>query len=192
MIKGLNTSINQKSHRTLVIFFDVVIRKKYNSIDGGISNIITLIALIPRSLDDSFVLVVIMLLGELDYASLVETGNNTLVVKIVFLLFIMMMSIVLINLIIGLSINDIASLRWGFILKLISQLFVRKEANIHKLINTVSAIKSVENLNMIISFVFPRLRNNTRVTSDTHTGHMIDDQVQMFINVFDDFLYCLV
>ena len=111
MIKGLNTSINQKSHRTLVIFFDVVIRKKYNSIDGGISNIITLIALIPRSLDDSFVLVVIMLLGELDYASLVETGNNTLVIKIVFLLFIMMMSIVLINLIIGLSINDIASLR---------------------------------------------------------------------------------
>ena len=111
MIKGLNTSINHKSHRTLVIFFYVVIRKKYNSSDGGISNIITLIALIPRSLDDSFVLVVIMLLGELDYASLVETGNNTLVVKIVFLLFIMMMSIVLINLIIGLSINDIASLR---------------------------------------------------------------------------------
>ena len=111
MIKGLNTSINQKSHCTLIIFFDIVIRKKYILCDDGISNIITLIALIPRSLDDSFVLVVIMLLGELDYASLVETGNNTLVIKIVFLLFIMMMSIVLINLIIGLSINDIASLR---------------------------------------------------------------------------------
>ncbi len=52
-----------------------------------------------------------MLLGELDYASLVESGNNTLIIKIVFLLFIMMMSIVLINLIIGLSISDIAFLR---------------------------------------------------------------------------------
>ena len=48
----------------------------------------------------------------------------------------------------------------------------------HKLINTVSAIKSVENLNMIISFVFPKLRNNTRVTDDKDTGHMIDDQVK--------------
>ena len=52
-----------------------------------------------------------MLLGELDYASLVESGNNALIIKIVFLLFIMMMSIVLINLIIGLSISDIAFLR---------------------------------------------------------------------------------
>ena len=48
----------------------------------------------------------------------------------------------------------------------------------HKLINTVSAIKSVENLNMIISFVFPKLRNNTRVTDDKDTGNMIDDQVK--------------
>lgn len=62
-------------------------------------------------MDDSFVLVIIMLLGELDYASLVESGNNTLIIRIVFLLFIMMMSIVLINLIIGLSISDIAFLR---------------------------------------------------------------------------------
>ena len=56
-----------------------------------------------------------MLLGELDAASLVESGNNTLIIKIVFLLFIMMMSIVLINLIIGLSTSDIAFLR-GYIL----------------------------------------------------------------------------
>ena len=58
---------------------------------------------------------------------------------------------------------------------------LRKEAKVHKLINTVSAIKSVENLNMIISFVFPKLRNNTRVTNDKGTGHMIDDQVKIFI-----------
>ena len=51
----------------------------------------------------------------------------------------------------------------------------------HKLINTVSAIKSVENLNMIISFVFPKLRNNTRVTNDKGTCHMIDDQVKISI-----------
>ena len=51
----------------------------------------------------------------------------------------------------------------------------------HKLINTVSAIKSVENLNMIISFVFPKLRNNTRVTDDNYTGNMIDDQVKQVV-----------
>ena len=124
-----------------------------------------------------------MLLGELDYASLVESGNNTLVIKIVFLLFIMMMSIVLINLIIGLSISDIASLRWlvNNDEQFCHRNILRKEAKVHKLINTVSAIKSVENLNMIISFVFPKLRNNTRVTDDKDTGHMIDDQVKILI-----------
>ena len=44
----------------------------------------------------------------------------------------------------------------------------------------MSAIKSVENLNMIITYVCPKLRNNTRVTSDSDTGHMIDDQVKIF------------
>ena len=66
---------------------------------------------------------------------------------------------------------------------LVNSKFIRKEAKIHKLINTVSAIKSVENLNMIISFVCPKLRNNTRVTSDNDMGHMIDDQVKV-INIF--------
>ena len=35
-----------------------------------------------RSLDDSFVFVITMLLGELDYASLAEAGDNKLVVKV--------------------------------------------------------------------------------------------------------------
>ena len=35
-----------------------------------------------RSVDDSFVVVITMLLGELDYASLAEAGDNKLVVKV--------------------------------------------------------------------------------------------------------------
>lgn len=62
-------------------------------------------------LGDSFVKVVTMLLGEFEYTDLVEGEETTWWAKLVFLLFIMMMSIVLINLVIGLSINDIARLR---------------------------------------------------------------------------------
>ena len=40
-----------------------------------------------------------------------KLGDNLMLVKLIILLFIMMMSIVLINLIIGLAINDIATLR---------------------------------------------------------------------------------
>ena len=66
-----------------------------------------------RSVDDSFVMVITMLLGELDYKEMTDpmSGDNVMLVKIIILLFIMMMSIVLINLIIGLAINDIATLR---------------------------------------------------------------------------------
>ena len=66
-----------------------------------------------RSLDDSFVIVVTMLLGEVDYDRFThnEHTENVVASKIVFLLFIMMMSIVLINLVIGLSISDISTLR---------------------------------------------------------------------------------
>ena len=52
-----------------------------------------------------------MLLGEFEYNDLVEGGEATWWTKFVFLLFIMMMSIVLINLVIGLSISDINTLR---------------------------------------------------------------------------------
>ena len=59
--------------------------------------------------------VITMLLGELDYGQMTELDSNiednVMLVKIIILLFIMMMSIVLINLIIGLAINDIATLR---------------------------------------------------------------------------------
>ena len=65
-----------------------------------------------RSVDDSFVVVITMLLGELDYELMTKSGDNVMLVKLIILLFIMMMSIVLINLIIGLAINDIATLRY--------------------------------------------------------------------------------
>ena len=69
-----------------------------------------------RSVDDSFLVVITMLLGELDYGQMTEldssSGDNVMLVKIIILLFIMMMSIVLINLIIGLAINDITTLRF--------------------------------------------------------------------------------
>ena len=76
--------------------------------------------ILDRSVDDSFVMVITMLLGELDYGQMVgldsnsgeSSGDNVMLVKIIILLFIMMMSIVLINLIIGLAINDIANLRY--------------------------------------------------------------------------------
>ena len=60
--------------------------------------------------------VITMLLGELDYGQMIgldsdTSGDNVMLVKIIVLLFIMMMSIVLINLIIGLAINDITTLR---------------------------------------------------------------------------------
>ena len=52
-----------------------------------------------------------MLLGEFEYNDIVDDGETTLWTKHVFLLFIMVMSIVLINLVIGLTLNDINMLR---------------------------------------------------------------------------------
>ena len=60
---------------------------------------------------DSFVKVITMLLGEFEYNDIVDGGETTWWTKLVFLFFTMMMSIVLINLVIGLSINDITRLR---------------------------------------------------------------------------------
>ena len=121
-----------------------------------------------------------MLLGELDWGLAIESHENVMVTRLVFLLFIMMMSIVLINLVIGLSISDISSLRYGFIpTNIFLTVSFRKEATIHKLINTVSAIKSVENLHQLFLFIFPRLKYNTQVTNNS-SEYMMDDQVNQF------------
>ena len=63
------------------------------------------------NIGDSFIKVVTMLLGEFEFEDLNEKDNVSWMAKIVFLLFVMLMSIVLINLVIGLSINDVTTLR---------------------------------------------------------------------------------
>ena len=59
----------------------------------------------------------------------------------------------------------------------------RKEAHIHKLINIVTAIKSVENLHQLLWWIFPRLKYNTQVTNDS-SEYMMDDQVgQIYLHI---------
>ena len=58
-----------------------------------------------------------------------------------------------------------------------SFLNLRKEAHIHKMINTVSAIKSVENLTRILSWLVPRLRCNTRLTAPDR-DNLLTDQAE--------------
>ena len=52
-----------------------------------------------------------MLLGEFDFEDLNHDGHPSWMTKLVFLMFAILMSIVLINLVIGLSISDVTSLR---------------------------------------------------------------------------------
>merc|ERR1719370_2887537 len=80
-----------------------------------------------------------MLLGEVEFGDLKDISWLT---KLIFLAFVILMSIVLINLVIGLSISDVVALR--------------KDAHIHKVINTVSAIRSVNTLKENLSRIFRR------------------------------------
>ena len=57
---------------------------------------------------DSFVRIVMMLLGAVEFGNLSEV---TWLTKLIFLVFVVLMSIVLINLVIGLSISDVVALR---------------------------------------------------------------------------------
>jgi len=91
------------------------------------------------NLGDSFIKMVMMLLGEVEFGDLKDVSWLT---KLIFLVFVILMSIVLINLVIGLSISDVVSLR--------------KDAHIHKVINTVSAIRSVHNLKENLSRICRR------------------------------------
>ena len=60
------------------------------------------------NLGDSFIKMVMMLLGEVEFGDLKDVSWLT---KLIFLVFVILMSIVLINLVIGLSISDVVSLR---------------------------------------------------------------------------------
>ena len=61
------------------------------------------------SLVDTFVKIVMMLLGEVEFGDL---NKVSILAKLIFLAFVIIMSIVLINLVIGLSISDVVSLRY--------------------------------------------------------------------------------
>ena len=63
------------------------------------------------TIEDSLVKVVAMMTGELDTADSVILSNNTLFNKIIFVFFIMIMCIVVMNMVLGLAISDINELR---------------------------------------------------------------------------------
>ena len=63
------------------------------------------------SLDDSLLKVMTMMTGELEVSDAVITTNNTFFNKVVFISFIIVLTIVLMNMILGLAIQDIGELR---------------------------------------------------------------------------------
>ena len=63
------------------------------------------------TIEDSLVKVVAMMTGELDTADSVILSNNTLFNKIIFVFFIMIMCIVVMNMVLGLAISDINELK---------------------------------------------------------------------------------
>ena len=87
-------------------------------------------------------------------------------------MFVILMSIVLINLVIGLSISDVVALRLveDDRVALINIWFLfRKDAHIHKVINTVSAIRSVHTLKENLSRMFRRGNGlSKRKSSEKH------------------------
>ena len=63
------------------------------------------------TIEDSLVKVVAMMTGELDTADSVILSKNTMFNKIVFVFFIMIMCIVVMNIVLGLAISDINELK---------------------------------------------------------------------------------
>ena len=64
------------------------------------------------SLDDALVKVLAMITGELEANDAVITSNNTWFNKVVFVIFIIVLSIVVMNMVLGLAIQDIGELRF--------------------------------------------------------------------------------
>ena len=63
------------------------------------------------SLDDSLLKVVAMITGELEVSDAVISSNNTLFNKLIFVSFIIILTIVVMNMVLGLAIQDIGELR---------------------------------------------------------------------------------
>lgn len=117
-------------------------------------------------MDDGLLKVLTMLLGEFDFIdTILEDPDSTWVTKLLFSGFLIGMSIVLMNLVVGLAISDISALR----LAVEEELTVapRHEAHIRKTISLMMAIEATEQLAEVLvkvcRWLAPHLR--TRVTS---------------------------
>ena len=65
-----------------------------------------------RNLDNSLLKILTMLLGEFDFVTSILKDENTFwLTKVIFAMFLLSMSIVLMNLVVGLAIHDIGALR---------------------------------------------------------------------------------
>ena len=65
-----------------------------------------------RNLDNSLLKILTMLLGEFDFVTSILKDENTFwLTKVIFAMFLLSMSIVLMNLVVGLAIHDIGTLR---------------------------------------------------------------------------------
>ena len=65
-----------------------------------------------RNLDNSLLKILTMLLGEFDFVTSILKDENTFwLTKLIFAMFLLSMSIVLMNLVVGLAIHDIGALR---------------------------------------------------------------------------------
>ena len=86
-----------------------------------------------------------MLLGEFDFIdTILENPHSTWVTKLLFSVFLLGMSIVLMNLVVGLAISDISALRLAMVEELMVAL--RHEAHIRKTISLMMAIEATEQL----------------------------------------------
>lgn len=75
--------------------------------------------LIFSNIEDGVLKILTMLLGEFDFMDMiVRDENNFWLTKLLFALFLVLMSVVLMNLVIGLAISDIGSLRWTWTVSL--------------------------------------------------------------------------
>lgn len=87
---------------------------------------------------DSMVKVLAMLMGEYEYTiNFVSNDNSSFIAKILFVIFVIDMSVVLMNLVLGLAISDIEQLQ--------------KNSAVRRMIQESCTVMFMENLYMILS-----------------------------------------